>query len=277
MQKNTTRLWWIIYMTAFLLLSLTACAGNDNSKEDDISGKNETGSGADLSAVDMDITLATLNIKYGYEGLDKVSEAIKEISPDIIGLQEVDVNCDRSGNVDEVAELAKMAGYDYYEFAKAIPLYDGEYGTAILSRYPIESFEVMPLYSGSGEERSVGHAVINVEGLKLDVLVTHLTYHSRAVRIAQMETISDMLKSYDQYVLLGDFNSFSIEDFSNLGGTYYVNREDRPYVTMKWKDRELAIDNIVVSDGFSELSSGVFDNECSDHKMLYAVFHLGGK
>lgn len=277
MQKNTTRLWWIICMTAFLLLSLTACAGNDNSKEDDISGKNETGSGADLSTVDMDITLATLNIKYGYEGLDKVSEAIKEISPDIIGLQEVDVNCDRSGNVDEVAELAKMAGYDYYEFAKAIPLYDGEYGTAILSRYPIESFEVMPLYSGSGEERSVGHAVINVEGLKLDVLVTHLTYHSRAVRIAQMETISDMLKSYDQYVLLGDFNSFSIEDFSNLGGTYYVNREDRPYVTMKWKDRELVIDNIVVSDGFSELSSGVFDNECSDHKMLYAVFHLGGK
>ena len=223
-------------------------------------------------AISMQLTFATLNIKHGEEGLDKVADAIRDISPDIIGLEEVDVNCERSGYIDEPAELARLAGYSYYAFSKAIPLGDGEYGTAILSRYPIEDFEVTSLESGRGENRSVGHAVIHINGLKVDALVTHLSYDSRSLRIEQMEAIADMLKDFDHYVLMGDFNSFDIEDFCYLGGAYYVNRSDRPYTT--FRRRELAIDNIIVSEGFTELSSGVSDAECSDHKLLYAVFQF---
>ena len=222
-----------------------------------------------------ELVLATFNIKHGAEGLDKIAAAISEISPDIIGLEEVDVRCGRSGNVDEPAELARLAGYPYYAFAKAIPLGGGEYGTALLSRYPIESFEVIPLGSGSGEVRSVGHAVIRVEGLKIDVLVTHLTYEDRSVRIAQMETIGKMLQSYDCYILLGDLNSFDLKDISYLGGAYCVNRPDRRYSTFR-RYEAFSPDNIVVSDGFTELSSGMSDTECSDHNLLYATFLLSG-
>ncbi|MCR4839544.1 MAG: endonuclease/exonuclease/phosphatase family protein [Eubacterium sp.] len=226
----------------------------------------------------MDLTLATFNIKHGAEGLDKISEAILDISPDIIGLEEVDVMCERSGNIDEPAELARLAGYPYYAFSKAISLGAGEYGTAILSRYPIESFEIISLYSGNGEDRSVGHAVISVPDLsplKLDVFVTHLSYENRSLRITQMETIAEQLAMCDHYILFGDLNSFNLEDISYLGGAYYVNRPDRSYIT--FLRRELAIDNIVVSRDFSELSSGVSDAECSDHKLLYAVFHFNAE
>ena len=222
--------------------------------------------------INREFVLATLNIKHGAEGLETVAEAIREISPDIIGLEEVDVFCERSGYMDEPAELAQLAGYPYYAFSKAISLGDGEYGTAILSRYPIESFEVIPLESGNGESRSVGHALISVDGLKLDTFVTHLSYEKRSLRIEQMETIAELVKDCDHYIVLGDFNSFDLEDIIYLGCSYYVNRPDRRYTTFRRWDA--ALDNIAVSEAFTELSSGLSDRECSDHKLLYAVFRF---
>jgi len=221
---------------------------------------------------EMNLVLATLNIKHGAEGLDIIAEAIREVSPDIIGLEEVDVNCERSGYTDEPAVLAELAGYPYYAFSKAINLGSGEYGTSIMSRYPIESYEVIDLESGNGENRSLGHAVLDVNGLEVHAFVTHLSYEDRTLRIKQMETIADKLHECEHYVLMGDFNCFNLEDIVFLGGEYYVNRPDRRYTTFQRFD--VAIDNIVVSKDFTELSSGLSDKECSDHKLLYAEFLL---
>lgn len=252
-----------------LLVLLCACAGRDPApKSSDAAGSAVSGhEGGEL-------LLATLNIKHGAEGLKKVAEAIRAVSPDIIGLEEVDVGCARSGFLDEPALLASLAGYEHYAFAKATTLGSGEYGTALLSRYPIERFEVIPLDSGSGEARSVGHAVIDVGGLKLHVLVTHLSFEDRSLRLAQMQTIGEMLKQLDSYAVLGDFNSFDLADITNLGGAYYVNRTDRRYTTFR-RFQNAAPDNIVVSGGFTELSSGILESDCSDHNLLYAVFSFG--
>ena len=254
---------------SLLLCLLTSCDGkSENTKPaDSNSSAAKTGDGSEAS---FNLTLATLNIKHGAEGLDKIAEAIKDISPDIIGLEEVDVNCERSGCIDETKEISELAGYEYYAFSKAISLGDGEYGTAILSRCPIESFEVIPLDSGSGEDRSLGHAVIDLNGLKIDAFVTHLSWENSNLRINQMKDIAGILEDCDRYVLMGDFNCFNIDDFTYLGGDYYVNRPDRKYTTFYRYD--MAIDNIVVSEGFTETDSGVSDKECSDHKLLYAVF-----
>ena len=256
-------------MLSLLLCHLTSCDGkSENTKPvDSNSSAAKTGDGSEAS---FNLTLATLNIKHGAEGLDKIAEAIKDISPDIIGLEEVDVNCERSGYIDETKEISELAGYEYYAFSKAISLGDGEYGTAILSRYPIESFEVIPLDSGSGEDRSLGHAVIDLNGLKIDAFVTHLSWENSNLRINQMKDIAGILEDCDRYVLMGDFNCFNIDDFKYLGGYYYVNRPDRKYTTFYRYD--MAIDNIVVNEGFTETDSGVSDKECSDHKLLYAVF-----
>ncbi len=235
--------------------------------------KNVTETGEPAQPAEMRMVIATLNIKHGADGLDRLADAIREISPDIIGLQEVDVNCTRSGSVDEPAELSRLTGLPYHAFSKAISQGDGEYGTAILSRYPIESFETVPLDSGKYERRSAGHAVINADGVRLDVLVTHLTYEDREVRTGQMKTIASMLSGFERCVLTADLNCFDLNDLHYLGGEYYVNRPDRRYDTFRRFDG-FAPDNIVVSEGFTEISSGVSDAECSDHRLLYAVFTL---
>ena len=73
--------------------------------------------------------------------------------------------------------LAEKAGYEYYYFCKAIDYQGGEYGTAIMSKYPIKSFEVIPLYGEDGiERRAMGHAVIDVNGTEIDYINTHLSY-----------------------------------------------------------------------------------------------------
>ena len=225
-----------------------------------------------LSACGKKVPKSIPSSENGSEGLEKIADAIKEISPDIIGLQEVDVNCERSGFIDEPAQLASLAGYPYHAFSKAISLGSGEYGTAILSRYPIESFEVIPLDSGNTESRSLGHAVMHVEGTKLDVFVTHLSYEDRSLRISQMKTIAGLLKDSEHYALMGDLNSFNIEDIRYLEGAYYVNRPDRQYAT--FRRFNVSPDNIVVSSSFTELSSGTSDAEASDHKLLYARFRF---
>ena len=220
-----------------------------------------------------DMVIANLNIKHGAEGLDKVAGTIREVSPDIIGLEEVDVNCSRSGCVDEPAELSRLTGLPYHAFSKAISLGDGEYGAAILSRYPIVSYETVKLDSGRNEGRSVGHAVINVEGLLFDVFVTHLSYEDRDVRKGQMKTIAAMLAQCERYVLTGDLNCFDLEDISYLGAAYCVNRPDRRYGTF-YRYSSFFPDNIAVSGEFAELSSGMSDTECSDHRLLYAKFRF---
>ena len=257
----------VLLCTALFVLTAVSSCGTKADFESQYGGPAD---------VDTELVLATFNIKHGAEGLENIAEAIRDISPDIIGLEEVDVNCERSGYADEPAELARLAGYPYYAFAKAIPLEGGAYGTALLSRYPIERFEVIPLESGRGEDRSVGHAVINVEGLKLNVFVTHLSFEDRAVRLEQMQTIGKMLKLFYRYAVLGDFNSFDLADIRYLDANYYVNRTDRRYSTFR-RFSGAAPDNIAVSEGFTELSSGVSDAECSDHRLLYAVFQLSGK
>ena len=275
MKRSFTKLQCFFLAAAFAFL-LSACGINTPSAETVPVAGSESSRGAETrDGSGTELVLATLNIKHGAEGLEKIAEAIQEVSPDIIGLEEVDVNCARSGNVDEPKELARLSGYPYYAFSKAISLEGGEYGTAVLSRYPIDSFEVIPLDSGRGEERSLGHAVVNMEGVKLDVFVTHLSFEDRQVRIKQMKSIAKMLKDCDRYVLLGDLNSFNIEDISCLEAAYYVNRPDRRYATFRRFDS--SPDNIAVSEGFTELASGVSDAKCSDHQLLYAQFLLEGE
>lgn len=269
-----------LLITVLLALSLASCGRTDDAAPpvfeeippfETESATEETAPDTEMIPDEIEITVATFNIKHGADGLDKVADAIRSVSPDIVGLEEVDVGCSRSNNVDEPAEIARLAGFDHYAFSKAISLGDGEYGTAILSRYPIVSFEVVPLDPGRGEGRSVGHAVINVEGVALDVLVTHLSYEDREARGRQLEYIKAMLDGFDRYVLTGDFNSFELEEIYKTGGYYFVNRPGRQYDTFR-RFSGYAPDNIVVSEGFTELSSGVSDAEGSDHRLLFATF-----
>jgi endonuclease/exonuclease/phosphatase family metal-dependent hydrolase len=75
-----------------------------------------------------------------------VADIIAAQHPDIVALQEVDLNRRRSGSMDQARWLAERLGYNYV-FA---PAYhdneNGAYGNALLSRYPIESYRIEHLW-----------------------------------------------------------------------------------------------------------------------------------
>jgi len=139
-----------------------------------------------------------------------IASVIKKANPDLVALQEVDVHTTRSGkDLHETKQLAELTGMHYY-FFKSIDVYDGAYGNAILSKYPIVHAEghILPMKSGlAGEQRSV--AIIKIEPVSGKAVLfasTHLDL-KKPHREIQATTLVDLFKDrVTPVVLCGDFN-----------------------------------------------------------------------
>ena len=69
----------------------------------------------------------------GKESVQRISDVVKSIDPDIVLFQEVDKGTKRSGGVDQPAAYAKLTGL-HVAFGKSLDYDGGEYGIAVLSR-----------------------------------------------------------------------------------------------------------------------------------------------
>ncbi|MDF3078389.1 MAG: endonuclease/exonuclease/phosphatase [Sphingobacteriaceae bacterium] len=163
--------------------------------------------------------------KEGVIDVEAVANVIREQNPDIVALQEVDVNTDRS-KVNEAQQLADKTGMKYF-FAKAIDHQNGEYGVAILSKYNIEEGTVhkLPMEPGSKrEQRVLATAKITLkDGTSIRFGSTHLDAGSNPVdreyqikeinRIASAETLP--------FIIAGDFNAVT--------GSTIINQLDQNF------------------------------------------------
>lgn len=219
------------------------------------------------------LRVGSYNIKAGsLVGFDmsKLAAEIESHRLEIVGLQEVDHGTARSGGIDTMKLLAGAAVYGHYKFARAIYYRGGEYGTGILSRYPIASFEVIPLYSGSAEGRSVGHAVVEANGASIDFFNTHLSYESAELRRVQFAQLAELTKKCGTYVLTGDFNTAECREFSVFENSILVNINAYPTFPSSCR----GIDNIVLSDNWRLTASGMGAPGNSDHNLLWAEIEL---
>ncbi|MBX6363086.1 MAG: endonuclease/exonuclease/phosphatase family protein [Gemmatimonadetes bacterium] len=138
-------------------------------------------------AADAPIRVLSYNIHAGKDAeqrpaLERVAALIDSARADVALLQEVDRGTRRSGGVDQVAELERLTGR-HAAFAASLEAYDGgQYGIAILSRFPIVEAETVPLpvqppqsRSGDSHEPRVGlHVTLDAPGGRLHVVTTHL-------------------------------------------------------------------------------------------------------
>src|SRR6266705_6832152 len=91
------------------------------------------------------LRVMTYNIHIGI-GMDKTTDlkrlagVINHEHPDLVGLQEVDRGVERTQRVDEIAEIAKLTRMEY-AFAYNLHYQGGQYGVAILSRFPIMAID----------------------------------------------------------------------------------------------------------------------------------------
>ena len=229
------------------------------------------------------INVATYNICHGrYADLDwsRIASAIREADADIVGLQEIDMGTNRIGGLDTVAALTAATGLTHALFVPAMDFDGGQYGTAILSRYPIAAAEYHPLPSAHYEPRAFGCVTLDLgEGRTVAFLNTHLSYESAEQQSIQMAYLADWmaghLPAYIPAVLTGDFNT---EDF-----TVFSPLTDRGYATANCADREfktfrshpVAIDNIVYTASLlTPADSGMVDRPVSDHNLFWCRFDI---
>ncbi|RYF88582.1 MAG: endonuclease/exonuclease/phosphatase, partial [Chitinophagaceae bacterium] len=152
--------------------------------------------------------------KPGVLDIDAIAAVINETKPDLVGLQEIDVNTERSGStINQAEELAKKTGM-YFHFGKAIDFGGGGYGVAILSRYPISEARVYPLTSikdRKGEPRVLLTAMIKLpSGKEIRFANTHLDSEKNSEnRLAQTKDIN-VIASKDMLpvIITGDFNAY---------------------------------------------------------------------
>ncbi len=175
----------------------------------------------------MRLTVMSYNIKAGLwteDGLDAVARVIEQARPDIVALQEVDRHMERSSNVDQASWLGERLGL-HAVFACVMPgetfgMPGGEYGIAILSRWPIVEHERKLLHRPTAQSGAVSDsrpeqrvalgAAVDIDGQLVDVVCTHLGL-SEDERLRQAEDVMGFCTAWHpgrSLILMGDFNAF---------------------------------------------------------------------
>ncbi|WP_066834684.1 endonuclease/exonuclease/phosphatase family protein [Rufibacter ruber] len=147
-----------------------------------------------------------------YRELEAAANVINLQKPDLVALQEVDVNTRRSGStVDQAKELARLTGMHYY-YTKAIDYQGGQFGDAVLSRLPIlekRRYELPVTSQLGGETRSVALITVEKEGHKFHFASTHLDHLGpEDNRILQANELVKVVKELTlPLIIAGDLNA----------------------------------------------------------------------
>jgi endonuclease/exonuclease/phosphatase family metal-dependent hydrolase len=162
------------------------------------------------------IVVVTYNIAGHDELLDgghvrKLAEAINQLQPDIVGLEEVHRGTWQSRFHDQLAELAHLTHMHGF-FAPSYVQWGGGFGNAILTRGDLVAEIAHPLPS-VGEPRTLIETLIRIDGQPINVYVTHLTTWgslNARNRGEQLDCLARHVRtSQYPYILLGDFNNIA--------------------------------------------------------------------
>jgi len=244
------------------------------------------GSAAEQPTTTNTLRVMTYNIHHG-QGVDgkidleRIAGIIKTQKVDIVALQEVDRNTLRTVRRDVAGELGKLTGMNWC-FGKNINYQGGEYGTAVLSRFPIlEMTNTHYQMLHPHEQRGLLQAVLDVGGRKVLLLNTHLDYHNDdAERVLDVKTIKGAIDSRTNMpvILCGDFNEgpgsrtyhrlseFLADTWKAVGnGVGYTFSSGAP-----WQ----RIDFIWHSKHLRPLNASVIKTNASDHMPVVGEFSL---
>ena len=136
---------------------------------------------------------------------------IKDLNPDVVALQEVDFKTRRSNEIDQADFLGQLTGLNAF-FGKAMYFQGGEYGEAILSRFPMEEKRVYALPYRPGQEPRAALAVKVIPDGDLPEFIfvgTHLCHQSEETRLEQMTRIHSIFSDEENVpvILAGDLNA----------------------------------------------------------------------
>lgn len=268
--------------TAILFFSLLSCGHKTIPSGENSQSANENQTS--VSILTYNIHHANPPSKPGLIDVNAIANVIKQQGVDIVALQEVDVHTSRSGvSLNEAEEIARITGMTAF-FAKAIDYGGGEYGVAILSKYPMENMKNTPLPTDDatkGEHRTLATATIVLPGNKKIVFAcTHLDAQGADLnRQLQIKKILEVLKSESlPVVIAGDLNAVPTSDVIKQLDSYFMRSciMDCPFTIPETVPNK-TIDYIAFapSTKFTVVSHTVIaEKYASDHRPVKAVLGL---
>ncbi len=142
--------------------------------------------------------------------LKNIADFIKNSKADLIGLQEVDSVCNRSGKIDQMKFLAEQTGM-YYAYARHFAFDGGSYGLGILSRFPLSDIinnRISLTSEGKSDTRALLTASVFSGRRKFTFATVHLDYRDSNSRQKQASELVDFfVKSPRAVILTGDMNA----------------------------------------------------------------------
>ncbi|GAB4016236.1 endonuclease/exonuclease/phosphatase family protein [Spirosoma koreense] len=213
--------------------------------------------------------------------VEAVARVITVEKPDLVALQEVDVNTERSGKgLNQAKELARLTGMHFF-FSKAIDHQGGDYGVAVLSRFPIldSTRFILPIDPAiGGETRTIAAITVEVDkGKKLIFACTHLDL-KEPNRVSQAERIvKEFGASGLPMILGGDFNALADSKVIQFLDQTFIRSCQHCAPTIPVEKPNRAIDFIMYKPGsmFKPASTRVIDEQyASDHLPVVAELEL---
>lgn len=286
--RSRRRPWPVLLAACVAMLALGGFAGGAFAAPDP---------GRQPDGPERAITVMTYNIQHGRASdtgavdLERTAAVIRESGADIVGLQEVDRHWSaRSGFQDEPAVLAELLDM-YIVYGANLdldPLEPGQprrqYGTAILSRFPIVESRNIPLPKtvATNEQRGLLEAVLDVRGARVRVYNTHLQHNNVNDRIAQVETVLDYIGTpVERVLLMGDFNARP--DTAEIAPVYHRFKDawveggdGGDGFTISPRNPYARIDYIFVSRNIKVARAAVPRTLASDHLPLVADVIIPG-
>lgn len=161
---------------------------------------------------------------YNVDAVQAIADYLKQISPDIVTLQEVQGN----DNGNQVEALARLMGYEYYFYEATSDSHidvGHTLGNGIISKYPISDHTTGVFLNPKAEallegtpvtshDKGYGSCMVSIDGVNIRVSTTHLL----PFRMMGIDLGSDMGKKIlasverslatqeDKVLIQGDFN-----------------------------------------------------------------------
>jgi endonuclease/exonuclease/phosphatase family metal-dependent hydrolase len=145
-------------------------------------------------------------------------ELIRQVSPDILALQESDSTRVSLNNNDYAFYYAGKLGYYSYYGPKTVT---GTYGTALLSKYPLQNTRTVFSFSDQ-DEIGTTVAEIDVDGRRFTIYNVHPA-GSDTARLVFAETLIELSQDKPNVIALGDYNLRDYEEVYQIIDRVYTN------------------------------------------------------
>lgn len=236
--------------------------------------------------------------------LDACARVIREISPDLCGLNEINSYLPDfparmsyyNTATDQTGYLTQVTGLDHGYFGKAIHFQNrGDYGNAVISKYPVLEAEAIPVPDPKYFDEPAYYETRGIAKVKLDIAggITVLQIHVGLATAEKQNAVVELCRVIDEtdgpVIVMGDFNmcpdSFLLDRLRSRLTEVLPEGEGYVHTFPSWshdcaipeiiRDHPYCkIDYIFVSRHFKTCSCRVIQSRASDHMPMVAELEI---